>query len=93
MIASELDLEKPLIFELPAVFTAAECDRWIKRIQSAGTELAPINTKSGSQVDNLIRNNRRVVMSIKLASGSRRIPTAPSYEVTRSGLGTRTWST
>lgn len=25
MIASELDLERPLIFELPAVFTTAEC--------------------------------------------------------------------
>ena len=26
MIADELDLGKPLIFELPAVFTAAECE-------------------------------------------------------------------
>lgn len=26
MIASDLELEKPLIFELPAVFTVAECD-------------------------------------------------------------------
>jgi predicted 2-oxoglutarate/Fe(II)-dependent dioxygenase YbiX len=61
MIPFELDLEKPLIFELPAVFTAAECDRWIERIQSAGTELATINTKHGNEVDSQIRNNRRVI--------------------------------
>ena len=61
MIASELDLNKPLIFELPAVFTAAECAKWIARIQNAGTELAPINTKRGSGVDSQIRNNRRVI--------------------------------
>jgi len=61
MIAAELDLERPLIFELPAVFTAAECADWIARIQSAGTELATINTKRGSQVDSQIRNNRRVI--------------------------------
>ena len=61
MITSELDLERPLIFELPAVFTAAECERWIRRIQLAGTELATINTKRGSQVDSQIRNNRRVI--------------------------------
>ena len=60
-IASELDLERPLIFELPAVFTVAECDQWIKRIQLAGTEAATINTKRGSQVDSQIRNNRRVI--------------------------------
>ena len=61
MIASELDLEKPFIFELPAVFTAAECADWITRIQLAGTELATINTKRGNQVDSQIRNNRRVI--------------------------------
>lgn len=61
MIAAELDLEKPFIFELPAVFTAVECAEWIRRIQSAGTELATINTKRGTQVESLIRNNRRVM--------------------------------
>lgn len=61
MIAAELDLEKPLIVELPAVFTAAECADWIARIQSAGTEVATINTKRGNQVDSQIRNNRRVI--------------------------------
>lgn len=60
-IASELDLERPLIFELPAIFTAAECDQWIRRIQLAGTDVATINTKRGSQVDSQIRNNRRVI--------------------------------
>ena len=61
MIADELDHGKPLIFELPAVFTAAECANWITRIQSAGTELATINTRRGTQVDSQIRNNRRVI--------------------------------
>lgn len=62
MIAAELDLEKPLIFELPAVFTAGECAEWIKRIQLTGTEPAPINTKRGSQLEGQIRNNRRVIL-------------------------------
>lgn len=61
MIADELDLQKPLILELPAVFTAAECADWIRRIQSAGTELATINTNRGSQVESQILNNRRVI--------------------------------
>ena len=61
MIDAELDLQKPLILELPVLFTAAECADWIRRIQSAGTELAPINTKRGSQVESRIRNNRRVI--------------------------------
>ena len=57
----EVDRERPLIFELPAVCTAAECERWIRRIQSAGTDSATINTKDGNQVDSQIRNNRRVI--------------------------------
>ena len=55
MIADELDLGKPLIFELPAVFKAVECAYWIARIQSAETELAPINTRRGSQVNERLR--------------------------------------
>ena len=61
MIASELDPDKPFIFEVPSLFTSEECDQWIKRIRSAGTELATINKRRGSQVDSQIRNNRRVI--------------------------------
>ncbi|HKE58095.1 MAG TPA: hypothetical protein VKB46_15385, partial [Pyrinomonadaceae bacterium] len=61
MIASELDPERPFIFEIPAVFSAEECGQWISRIQSAGTEVATINTRRGTQVDSQIRNNRRVI--------------------------------
>ena len=61
MIASELDLGKPLIFELPNVLTATECTQWIARIHSAGTTVATINTTDGVQVESQIRNNRRVI--------------------------------
>ena len=61
MIASELDSERPFIFELPNIFTSDECNQWISRIQAAGTEVATINTRSGTQVDSQIRNNRRVI--------------------------------
>ena len=62
MIASELDLTKPFIFELPDVLTPEECRSWIKRIQSIGTEAATINSARGAQVDSQIRNNRRVII-------------------------------
>ena len=51
MITSELDVTKPYIFELPDVLTAAECHRWIDRIQSLGTEAATINSARGAEVD------------------------------------------
>ena len=61
MIASELDLGKPFIFEMPGILTTDECSRWIDRIRSEGTEPAPINTRHGSTFDSQIRNNRRVI--------------------------------
>jgi hypothetical protein len=47
MIATQLDLEKPFIFEIPNILTEAECHQWIDRIHSVGTEPAPINTTRG----------------------------------------------
>ena len=62
MIASELDLEKPFIFELPEILSPDECELWIARIRKLGTDLATINTRTGTQVESLIRNNRRVII-------------------------------
>jgi hypothetical protein len=61
MIAEQLDMGKPLIFEIPNILTEAECHQWIDRIRSTGTEPAPINTTRGAQIDAQIRNNRRVI--------------------------------
>jgi prolyl 4-hydroxylase len=61
MIASELDVDKPFIFEVPDILTSDECAQWIDRIRSAGTEPAPINTRRGNTVDSQIRNNRRAI--------------------------------
>lgn len=61
MIASQLDLTKPLIFEIPDILNAEECAEWIDRIRSAGTVPAPINTARGSRMEPQIRNNRRVI--------------------------------
>jgi hypothetical protein len=62
MIASELDLEKPFIFELPGLLSTEECEGWIARIRKLGTTLATINTRSGNQVESQLRNNRRVII-------------------------------
>ena len=62
MIAAELDLAKPFIFELPGLLSTDECERWIARIKKLGTDLATINTRTGAQVESLIRNNRRVII-------------------------------
>lgn len=62
MIASELDLTKPFIFEVPDVMNPEECRSWIERIQSVGTEAATINTARGVEVDSQIRNNRRAII-------------------------------
>ena len=61
MIATQLDLEKPFIFEIPNILTEAECCQWIDRIRSTGTEPATINTTRGVAIDAQIRNNRRVI--------------------------------
>jgi prolyl 4-hydroxylase len=61
MISTQLDLTKPLIFEIPDALETAECVEWIERIRAAGTEPAPINTPRGSVVDAQIRSNRRVI--------------------------------
>jgi len=61
MIASQLDMGKPFICEIPNILTEAECHQWIDRIRSTGTEPAPINTTRGALIDAQIRNNRRVI--------------------------------
>jgi prolyl 4-hydroxylase len=61
MIAEQLDLKNPLIFEIPNILNEMECDQWIGRIRSTGTEPAPINTARGVKIDAQIRNNRRVI--------------------------------
>ena len=61
MIAEQLDMKQPLIFEIPNILTEAECHQWIGRIRSTGTEPAPINTTRGAEIDAQIRNNRRVI--------------------------------
>lgn len=61
MIAERLDLGKPFIFEIPNILNETECDRWIARIRSTGTEPATINTTRGVEIDAQIRNNRRVI--------------------------------
>ena len=51
MIAEQLDMKKPFIFEVPDILTETECDQWIDRIRSAGTDLATINTVRGVEID------------------------------------------
>jgi len=61
MLAEQLDLGKPFIFEIPNILTETECNQWIGRIRSTGTEPAPINTVRGVEINAQIRNNRRVI--------------------------------
>jgi prolyl 4-hydroxylase len=61
MIAEQLDMGKPLIFEISDILTETECAQLIDRIRSTGTELATINTTRGVKIDAQIRNNRRVI--------------------------------
>jgi prolyl 4-hydroxylase len=61
MIAEQLDMGKPLIFEIPDILNEMECAQWIDRIRSTGTEPAPINTTRGTKIEPQIRNNRRVI--------------------------------
>ncbi len=61
MVSDELDLEQPFIFELENILTPEKCENWIKRIQEANPEPAPINTTRGTKVVDQIRNNNRVI--------------------------------
>jgi prolyl 4-hydroxylase len=61
MIAEQLDMRKPLIFEIPGILNETECAQWIDRIRSTGTEPATINTIRGAKIEPQIRNNRRVI--------------------------------
>jgi len=61
MVASELDLERPLILLIPDVLSDQECNDWIGLIKARGTEQAPINTSRGTRIVSQIRNNRRAM--------------------------------
>jgi hypothetical protein len=62
MVASQLDLNKPLIMLIPGILAGTECEEWINRIRLEGPAPAPINTTRGVMLDSQIRNNRRVML-------------------------------
>jgi len=49
MVASQVDLEKPLILLVPDILSSEECAMWIERIKAMGPEAAPINTSLRGQ--------------------------------------------
>jgi|SRR5215471_21802963 len=61
MVASQLDLERPLILLIPNILRMEECEEWIDMIKAKGPEPAPINTARGVRVVSEFRNNRRVM--------------------------------
>src|SRR5215475_14578818 len=61
MIEEQLDMRKPLIFEIQNILSESECAQWIDRIRSTGTEPATINTVRGVEINSQVRNNRRVI--------------------------------
>lgn len=49
--------------------SAEECGSWIERAEHAGFEIAPINSSSGFEIQQSVRNNHRVIFDdIELAS-------------------------
>jgi prolyl 4-hydroxylase len=56
-----LDLTGPLVWTVPDVFTAAECAKYIARIEELGPSAAPISTSRGFVMAPDIRNNTRVM--------------------------------
>lgn len=62
MYADLLDLSQPLIWTLPSVLSAAECQALIARIEAAGPEAAPITVPGGAVMRPDIRNNTRVIL-------------------------------
>ena len=61
MMASLLDLTKPLHLVADDILSPAECAALIQRIEAAGPALAPITTGRGPVVDTETRNNSRVM--------------------------------
>lgn len=61
MLASLIDLTKPLHLVVDGVLSPAECERLIARIEAEGPSLAPITTARGAVVDTGTRNNSRVM--------------------------------
>lgn len=58
---SRIDFKAPLVFTLPDVFDAAECDAEIARAEAIGFHAAPITTGAGFVMRRDIRNNTRVM--------------------------------
>ena len=62
MRADLLDLTQPLLWTVPDVLSAAECQALIARIDAAGPVAAPITTAAGFMMRPDIRNNTRVII-------------------------------
>jgi prolyl 4-hydroxylase len=61
MLADSLDLTCPLVWTVPAVLSAEECDALIARIEAARPARAPITTARGFELRPDVRNNARVM--------------------------------
>jgi len=57
-----LDLTQPLLWTVPAVLTAAECQSLIARVEAAHPTPAPIATASGWVMRPEVRSNSRVII-------------------------------
>jgi len=57
----EIDRSKPYILTIRNLFSPAECEELIRRIESLQPEVATINTTSGGRVNRDVRNNDRVI--------------------------------
>jgi predicted 2-oxoglutarate/Fe(II)-dependent dioxygenase YbiX len=61
LFGDSLDHSAPLVFTVPDVLSADECQATIARIEELGPEAAPITTSRGYVMAPEIRNNHRVV--------------------------------
>lgn len=61
MYAGHLDLSQPLVWTVDGALTAAQCDSYIRRFQEGSSEIAPVITKHGVEVDLAVRSNTRVM--------------------------------
>lgn len=57
-----LDLTQPLLWTVPTLLTADECQQFIARIEAGRPTAAPITTSAGFVMRPDIRNNSRVIL-------------------------------
>jgi len=57
-----LDLEHPLWWTAERVLDDDECARWVRRIEAAPRETAPVSLPGGPVLDVGLRNNTRVIV-------------------------------